>query len=461
MTITTPKKYQSSNFQATLPRNKSNIRNISMLLVSAMAFSFTLGLAGEAGAAIVGVNVIKIAETTASPDPQGCQLPSTNIGECFSTLSAANISNDEVAFHATFNQFPNWTTINRSVNGSIGTVAIGYSPGGSQYSYVLSEFSISDGTVALTSVDGASGYSRRKHLFVRSSGVSNTAFNYYCAPIAPEGHPDYCATELGNPSVSDGLVAFNVNSSLPGSAGIFIYDNRQAGSSAQAVVAPEDTLPNGGHLSNFGNPSLSGNLVAFVGVDDLGESAIYTKDIAATGPNSLSVIADLATPIPGGSGNFNGFGTPSLRGNRVAFLGKDSQALSGIYTGYLGANYALVANTNTTIPGSATKFASFSDPVVSDTWVGFLGADVNNKKGIYTNPTDGKANAMLKIVTVGDVLDGKVVTDLIFGREGLSGNSLAFVATFADGSSTIYRADIATKNNQCKHRRHKKLRFRH
>ena len=61
-------------------------------------------------------------------------------------------------------------------------------------------------------------------------------------------------------------------------------------------------------------------------------------------------IADLNTLIPSGSGNFTGFGSPSLDGGNVAFQGFGS-GQSGIYTDIDGLD--VVADRNTPIPGGS------------------------------------------------------------------------------------------------------------
>ena len=98
------------------------------------------------------------------------------------------------------------------------------------------------------------------------------------------------------------------------------------------LVADEGTpIPGGsGSFTNFNNPvSLGGGDVAFRGVGS-GQRGIYTS-IGGT----LALVADLSTPIPGGSGNFTNFGNPvSLGGGDVAFRGVGS-GQRGIYNAIL------------------------------------------------------------------------------------------------------------------------------
>lgn len=47
------------------------------------------------------------------------------------------------------------------------------------------------------------------------------------------------------------------------------------------------------------------------------------------------------------------------------------------------------------------------------------------------------------MIAVGDTLDGKLVTGLRLGLDGLDGNSLSFTAAFEDGSEGIYVTQVA------------------
>ena len=256
------------------------------------------------------------------------------------------------------------------------------------------------------------------------------------------------------------VVTFNIRSSVVGSSGIYIYNNNVAGSSPVAVVTPDDSVPDGtGKFTSFGDPSLSGNLVAFVGIGGNGENGIYTKNIYIRGIRPLGFIVDINTAIPGGTGNFKGFDAPSLSGNKVAFLGSDSNGLQGIYTGEIGDEPNIVADTSTPIPGGTGKFTSFENPSLSGNWVAFLDVD-GNSRGIYVDRLDVDQNSMLKIIATSDVLDGKTITGLSFGHEGLSEDKLAFVASFSDGSSGIYKAEIATAKDQCKKSGHIRFSFK-
>jgi hypothetical protein len=424
-------------FNATLPKKGMHAHQRSRLLTCAIALVLTIGIAGEALATPTGVSITKIAETN--------QICPSDIQCFFDSFGSPAINSNKVAFYSRLRYSPYAYAsdgIFTSLDSSISTIKIAtcLTPGSCQG--LGAEPSLSAGTLAFFQYSGT--VSRQYNLIVGSNGVFKTAFTYRC-------NPAYCETSFGNPSVSEGFVAFNINSSVVGRAGIYIYDN-VAGSLPFVVVTTEYSVPGGsGTFTSFGGQSISGNFVAFVGTGSNSEKGIYTQDINAKGIDPLGFIVDNNTSIPGGTGNFNAFGTPSLSGNIVAFLGSDSNGLQGIYTGGIRGALNIVADTSTLIPGRTSKFKSFGDPVLSGNWVAFFGADSNGGEGIYLDRLDVKHNSMLKVFGTSDELDGKTITGLSFGHGGLSEDKqLAFVANFTDGSSGVYKAKIATTKDQCK-----------
>jgi hypothetical protein len=227
------------------------------------------------------------------------------------------------------------------------------------------------------------------------------------------------------PSIDGGIVAFvGTAADVEG-----IYSN--VGGSLGVVVDENTPIPGGaGNFSGFGmGPSIDAGNVAF-------ESAgIY---VAASG--SVAVVADASTPIPGGSGNFSiYFGqVPSLDAGHVAFSGYDETALQyGIYSDASGS-LALVADESSAIPEGTGNFTGFGFVSLSGSRVAFLGQGASAQEGIYVE-IDG---VLHKVIDLSDMLDGKSLSGLAFGPEGMSGDSIAFLAHFTDSSDGIYTALI-------------------
>ena len=114
----------------------------------------------------------------------------------------------------------------------------------------------------------------------------------------------------------------------------------------------------------------------------------------------------------------------------------------GIYTDIGGLN--TVADLNTLIPGGMGTFTQFDFgsldgfPSLDDGNITFSALGSGSQQGIYIDLGDG----LEKIIDLNDTLDGKNLSSFLRGRESLSGGSVAFLATFTDGSQGIFRAEV-------------------
>jgi uncharacterized repeat protein (TIGR01451 family) len=174
---------------------------------------------------------------------------------------------------------------------------------------------------------------------------------------------------------------------------------------------------------------------------------------------NLHRIADNATPIPGGSGNFAGF----LRQRRnlaigdgyVVFLGYDSQRRYGLYRYDLASGQLLlVADRNTPIPGIAGTFErlgffpstanppydlSFSAPATSNRRIAFVGSTATGTDGIYV----WYRGTITPVIHAGDALGTGTLQNVMLGSESLSGDRLAFRAETTALTESVWVAALA------------------
>ena len=266
------------------------------------------------------------------------------------------------------------------------------------------------------------------------------------AMAIPDGTGNFTAFPT-DPKISGDYAAFAGNGSS-GQQGIY-------GASVTAQFNPfkvADTataIPGGlGNFTSFipGNPvapAIDGMRVAFFGAGSGGQQGIYSASVTIPG-NPVRVV-DTATAIPGGSGNFTSFipgnpVAPAIAGTRVAFFGAGSGGQQGIYVSdsTFPTDPYKIANAATAIPGGSGNFASFGDVSVSATDVAFLGLGAGGQQGIYALT----AGSLVKVVDLTDILNGRAITSLKFAQTGLSGDTVAFQATFADGSQGIYTTAV-------------------
>ena len=280
--------------------------------------------------------------------------------------------------------------------------------------------------------------------FTGFGGLSLTA-----SPVASPQPPPIRLAFLGSGTAQQGLYLGDVTdptgaipptpikvadlgTSVPGGAGTFTGFGGV--SLATLPVAPQP-------------PPIS---VGFLG-DGAGQQGVYLSDVTdptgAIPPNPIKV-ADLGASIPAGTGEFTGFDQLAATINpvsgpegppiRLAFIGTgDGQ--QGVYlydvtdpTGAIPPTPIRVADLSTAIPGGVGTFTGFSALSVSHEHTAFLGQGSGGQAGIYV------ASTLSKVTAVGDTLEGKVVTALRLGREGLDGDRLGFAADFADGSEGVF-----------------------
>ncbi len=199
-----------------------------------------------------------------------------------------------------------------------------------------------------------------------------------------------------------------------------------SGNSLSVVADMNTAIPDGtGNFTNFDHRiCLDGNDVAFTGFGSSGQKGIY---LASDG--SLSKVADFNTPVPGGSSNFRNFHvTLSLERGVVAFVGWGSSGEIGVYLFRVGL-LTVVADTNTPVPGGSGNFITFRDPSLSGTDAAFVGLDSFQQEGIYIS-RDG-------VITV--------LADANIPIPGGSGNFLHFFATTLDGSEMAFRGEDSSR----------------
>jgi hypothetical protein len=215
-------------------------------------------------------------------------------------------------------------------------------------------------------------------------------------------------------------------------------------SDAGLVVIADRNTPMLSHDGNFdvflAPPSATTENVILAGQAADGFQGIYSVDFAGVNPGPPTLVADMNTPIPGGSGNFASFpGILTAAENRMAFVANGTVGFQGIYVvDFAGGSPGppnVVTDMNTAIPGGVGNFTGFSGVSVdSDGHVAFIGLGSAGQKGIYLT------GSLEKVIDVNDTLDDKDVMDLKMGRASTDSNQIAFVASFADGSQGVYLA---------------------
>jgi hypothetical protein len=230
---------------------------------------------------------------------------------------------------------------------------------------------------------------------------------------------------LGAPAISGGAAAF-VGSGAQ-QRGVYVGDG------AGVARVADLTTPIAGGTGSFtdfiASPSLDGASVGFIGFGSGGQKGVYLAD------GGLARVADTSTSIPGGSGSFTDFLGLDVDGSSIVFRGAGATSL-GVYLGS-GGSLSVIADSSTAIPGGTGSFSGFGASVAQDGGaVAFTGAGASDQFGIYT--TFG--GELAAVIDGTSTLDGKPLDFLSAGSFGFDGGQIAFLARFTDGSEAIYLA---------------------
>lgn len=193
--------------------------------------------------------------------------------------------------------------------------------------------------------------------------------------------------------------------SVFGMMGAISGQQAQASFTFTKIADASTTDPSGGTFGYLGDPSLSGSNVAFLGFNSTGAKiGVY---ISKSG--TISKIADLKTTDPSGN-TFTDFGNVSVSGSTVGFVGMYNNGsykytTQGYYTGTGGA-LTTMADIKTAVPNTTKKFNDFSGNVAGTTFV-FAG-NTSLGTNIY-----GVQNGVLSVqvdTTTSDPSGGKFTT---------------------------------------------------
>lgn len=215
-------------------------------------------------------------------------------------------------------------------------------------------------------------------------------------------------------------------------------------------VIYDATTRTNGDLESLGVPAWDGTTVAFFRrfTPGAGTGGSYEEGILAYRAGTFYTVADLDTPVPGGPGNFTWFDLDvSVDGDLVAFEAEDGDGNPGVYVGNLvTGTVQVVANAQTTIPGTGSTFTAFhpsSSASVSAGRVAFVG-------GTILDPTAGglylwQDGTLQTVVTNPYPLPPFGAAYPLIGSHALSGNRLVFgnglsvwVAELAGGPGAIF-----------------------
>ena len=408
-------------------------------VISGLGFSFIVSLLAGGNALAANFNFTKVVDNN-TPIPGGRGN--------FNTFYAPSLDNKSVAFFGLGNSngglFPQ-QGVYATVDGSLEVIADRTTPipNGKGNFQFFSDPTLDNGSVAFigSASLGTGEVLTQQGVYTNVGGSLNVVADWN-TPI-PNGKRNFGFFSGNGLTLDNGSVAFGGSTGSVFPEGV--YTN--LGGSLSVIADGNTLIPGGtGNFTSFGvAPTFDNGSVAFSGSRNVSlepsQSGIYTNV-----GGSLSVIADRNTLIPGGTGNFTSLSEPIIDNGNVAFFGSRNVSLEpsqlGIYTN-VGGSLSVIADRNTPIPNGTGNFTSFGRLSFNKGNIAFVNPvyvspNGSSFQGIYTT----LGGELTKVIDTNDSLFGKTINSFSFGREGLSGNQIAFAVTFSDRSQGIYIATL-------------------
>ena len=303
---------------------------------------------------------------------------------------------------------------------------------------------ISSGDVAFVGIANLNSFN--EGIYANTGGILHAIANADAS--VPGGTGNFFS--LSNPSLAKDKIVFEGHelNAIDG-----VYSASAAGGPISLIADENTAVPNGiGTFTHTSGSSFDGTSVVFFGIDSAPSPA--NKGIYSNRQGPLDVVADYVTAIPCGIGDFTSFRSlgPVIDNGTIAFQGSGTDSQSGVYLAN-GNTLSLLADENTPVPGGSTLFFGFNNDLsIAGSHVAFSGS--STKSGLYIK----RGPVLEKILDTNDMLDGKAIaSSLTMGEQALSGKALVFFVSFDDSSKGIYLAqfdrifagDFESASNSC------------
>lgn len=207
------------------------------------------------------------------------------------------------------------------------------------------------------------------------------------------------------------------------------------------------SFPGGGLVKSVDYPAMDNGTIAFLASSTTGSSgsfAPYDAVLADSG-TGFSKLYDTSTQAPQG-GAFTGYNDVNIGNGSTVLYANGPGSGRGIYVDR-GQGLEAIAQRFQSLPGASGTYYGFDTPVVDGDTVVFEGtANGTFLTGLYA----WRDGTTIKILEPGDIipaspgdpLENDPVELIVWGRNGLDGDTLALVARHDSGATALYVADL-------------------
>lgn len=208
------------------------------------------------------------------------------------------------------------------------------------------------------------------------------------------------------------------------------------GGPLRRVAVRGQARPDGGSFYYINQPTIDATTIAFLAYFSGNDSAIMTE----TG-GVLSPLVNQYTPVPSHPGTFYTSINylSAMKAGRISFTGGAGGNTYGIYRAGGPSGPVRIADLTMSAPGGGIFSNVGLSAVDADGVVAFEGT-ANGRQGLYL----GDGASILRVIEATQTLDGKTLSSLSVGRDGIDNGVLAFRAFFTDSTQGLYTVDITS-----------------
>jgi len=191
-------------------------------------------------------------------------------------------------------------------------------------------------------------------------------------------------------------------------------------------------IPGGtGNFTLFSN-MVSANADGDVAFSESNFNAPVNDGIHIWSGGSISLIADLETAIPGGAGDFTDFSFfgNGIEGDTLVFRGNGSSDQAGVYA-FVGGNLVKIADTGTAIPDGIGDFVTFTTAYVDGDDYAFIAGGNGEQQGIYLSSEGSITRIADKTIAVPGIGGNYQWSSQL----GFDGGNLSFWANVTGGTA--------------------------
>jgi len=276
--------------------------------------------------------------------------------------------------------------------------------------------SLDEGEVAFYSA----GFPEVLGIYTTEGGVHK---RYGTSTSVPNATGTFTNFSFEGASLSQGNVAFKARNGI--NSGVYT----DLGGSLRLVADETIAVSGSDTFSDFDDPVIEDSGIFFAARLASGNRGIYAEIDTV-----LTTIADSNTivPIPGGSTFFD-FSSVTVNNGTIAFVGFGGGNNWGVFSYDLGSGQLdRIVDGSFARPEGGGNFGILQQVSLYNDQIAFKSVG----HGLYAN----FPGSLTRVLGIGEVLDGRIVSDVRIGREGLSGSNIVLTANFEDGSSGVFVA---------------------